>query len=71
MAIPKYEGHQAPEEAAVAGWDPESKPRVLYVERRSPTFVKVAVDTEPSHPMMVDCKLYADGLWWCEGDINL
>ena len=68
---PSLQGHRTPEEAALAGWDPKSKPHVLWVEHRSATFLKVAVDTEPSHPMMVDCELHDDGLWRCEGDINL
>ena len=42
--------------------------RVLRVERLSDDRVDVIVDTEPSHPMRVHCRL-VEGSWQDFGDI--
>jgi len=61
-------GYLSPEEAALAGWEPGAKARVLRTEGVSPTEVDVIVDTEPTHPMRVHCRLEG-GLWRFWGDI--
>lgn len=66
------QGYATPEEAAVAGYPQAAKAFVIDVEPNDPPgggppfeekWVKVQVDTVPSHPYFVTCFL-RDGLWY-------
>lgn len=46
--------HASPEEAALGGWPPEARARVVKVIADEYEAI-VIVDTEPSHPMQVHC----------------
>jgi hypothetical protein len=60
-------GFPTPEEAALAGYSPVARARVLRVERLNDSFVHVIIDTEPSHTMRVYCERF-DGYWYDMGD---
>jgi hypothetical protein len=62
-------GFDTPEEAALSGWSPVSKPRVVKRLRGSEVSVWIVVDTEPSHPMRVHCERIG-GRWFWTGDIT-
>jgi hypothetical protein len=62
------EGYPSPEAAALASYSEAARPRVIRVERFGNDRVDVIIDTEPSHPMRVHCRL-VDGSWHEFGDI--
>ena len=62
-------GFDTPEEAALSGWDAAAKPKVVKVIRDRADRVYVVVDTEPSHPMRVQCER-RDGRWEWVSDIT-
>jgi hypothetical protein len=59
--MPAYD---TPEEAALAGFQPNSKPFVVSVaEAQDADHTAVVVDTDPSHPMTCCCQRRRDGRW--------
>jgi hypothetical protein len=62
------DGFPTPEAAALASYSAAAQARVARVERLSDDRVDVIIDTEPSHPMRVHCRL-VDGAWHDFGDI--
>jgi hypothetical protein len=56
------DGYATPEEAALSGWSPSAKARVVMV-RAGEEEAFVYVDTVPSHPMRVVCERRSDGRW--------
>ena len=65
--IPEYRGHETPEAAALAGYSPSMRARVIRAEPGDyENSMIVTVDTEPSHPLGVFCVRHDDGLWWAE-----
>jgi hypothetical protein len=58
-----------PEEAALAGWSASAKPVLICSAMESSDRAIVCVDTEPSHPMKVQCVRSAEG-WLVAGDSN-
>jgi hypothetical protein len=62
-------GFGSPEEAALSGWAPVSRARVIEVRAESPDSVCVVVDTEPSHPMSVHCERI-NGRWLWSSDVT-
>jgi hypothetical protein len=62
------EGFSTPEAAALASYSASAQARVVRVERMTDDRVDVIVDTEPSHPMRVHCRL-VEGSWHDFGDI--
>ena len=62
------DGFPTPEAAALASYPAAARAHVVGVERLSDDRVDVIIDTEPSHPMRVHCRL-VDGSWHEFGDI--
>jgi len=61
-AMDPDDGYATPEEAALSGWSPSAKARVVMV-RAGEEEAFVYVDTVPSHPMRVVCERRSDGRW--------
>jgi hypothetical protein len=69
MGCDAAEGFYSPEEAALSGWEPVSKARVVEARVESSDSVYVVVDTEPSHPMRVHCERI-NGRWLWTSDVT-
>jgi len=69
MNTPHSCDFDTPEEAALSGWTPVSKARVVEVWVESDDSVFVLVDTEPSHPMRVHCERRG-GRWFWASDVS-
>ncbi len=68
-AVDDDDGYATPEEAALSGWSPAAKPRVVMF-RAGEDEAFVYIDTVPSHPMRVVCKRRSDGQWEWVSDTN-
>ena len=62
-------GYASPEEAALSGFSPGARARVVAVEMIDEWHAVVTVDTEPSHPIQSECHRDQAGLWteWSAG----
>lgn len=59
-----WEGHRTPEAAALSGYSPVMRPRVIrsVPSAEDPDLCIVWVDTEPSHRLRETC-VRVDGAW--------
>jgi hypothetical protein len=57
------DGYGTPEQAAMSGYTPGARARVISVRMIDEWTAEVVVDTEPSHPITSICIRDLDGRW--------